>query len=293
MDDKETKTLLQQFDHDNDGVIQLDEFIVTMCQRDKEGKGENAVLTLDSLVGLPTFMMSGKVGKTVDITGHNLLERTAINFLQWRYNIHTRVSEITSQVSASRMSSRRTTQIASAANAVGRRITHASHIIKPGLRRMSNKVNPSSRRNSALPKRPSQGGQHVLSDESRRRIQSVERVSCLWAGFAGVLSAVAAGAVEVAVEGHVSGDAGVSEGILGFLEKCGITKVQLMYVLPVVVFFSILEIVIVYAVGLTGVLETTKEVFLFLAVGSHFPIGSFLPHLIPYFRIRRGSSCSQ
>jgi hypothetical protein len=247
MNDDEVADLLTEFDHDGDGTISWQEFLSTMCKRDR--MGVNSALSVESLMGVPTFMMAcgRRIGQPANTSSMNPLEKYGMQFLQWRHNLDERVAKLQQGVTASLT-------------------TFSEGISSPALppspsRRRGSQIRPSARNSlnrgpSVL--QPSHGGNHVLTDESRARIRRIEIKSIFFAIFAGVLSAGAAGIVEVLVANRQEeGSNDIAKTSL--LEKVGMTQEALLYVAPVVLVFSILEICIMYSSGLSSALDITTE----------------------------------
>jgi Ca2+-binding EF-hand superfamily protein len=226
MNNTEFAELLNQFDRDGDGEISWQEFLTTMCVREKEGC--RAALNLDALVGLPTFMIgqNAKFGKPANIGNLNPLERYGMKFLRWRYRFKENIEKM------KKTYRRRYTIHASPTN-----IPHASHRDSCTL----------------VLSHPSQGGSHVLDEKARKKMRWIEKKAILLAVFAGILSAVAAGVVDVIVNNNQQNDQS-DEGILG---KIGFQRDSIIYVWPVVLIFSFVEMSIMYMAGLSSALDIT------------------------------------
>jgi len=220
MNDSEVEKLLEDFDHDGNGLISWEEFLKTMCRRDRQGI--NSALSLDALMEVPSFMMNSCSDQPPNLEGLNPLEKYGMKFLQWRHGVNARIAMARSQFKTMR-------------------------------RRLSSSVGVNNKR--MIPAPPFEQKCHVLTKESLRRIRSIERTAIALAIFAGVLSAGASGIVEVVVAKMQKDDD--SNG--GLLEKVGVTREAILYVLPVVLVFSILEIFIMYSTGLGSALDITAE----------------------------------
>jgi hypothetical protein len=95
--------------------------------------------------------------------------------------------------------------------------------------------------------RPSHGGKHKLDGEIRYEVQRVEARAVAWAAFSGALSAGSSGLVEFWIAGRIQEDDEADDHpIFQF-----VPREVFLYIVPVVIVFSIIEILIMY-VGAFG-----------------------------------------